>query len=161
MKATLASTSSRAQRGVYAIEFAVVFMIFFSLLYAVICYGMLFAFRLGLQNAAEDGARAALRYQSSLEERRQHAVAIATAQSKWMPAVVQPVVSAQICAAETNNCDPTKPARCGIAWSHRCQVVVLVQANNLSSLLPPLPSFALPAQIVGNASMLLDMRSGS
>lgn len=145
----------RRQRGVYAIEFAVVFMVFFSLLYAVICYGMLFAFRLGLQNAAEDGARAALQYQSSLGARKTRAVDVATAQSNWMPAVVKPVITAQICATESGNCAPTT---CGLAWSRRCQVEVLVQANNIGSLLPPLPSFAIPDQIAGKASMLLDPR---
>ena len=51
----------RTQRGVYAVEFALVFLMFFALLYASLCFGLLFAFRAGLQNAAEDGARAALR----------------------------------------------------------------------------------------------------
>jgi type IV secretory pathway VirB3-like protein len=55
---------------VYAIEFAMVFLIFFAVLYGAICYGMLFAFRLGVQNAAEDGARAALRYQPRCRRER-------------------------------------------------------------------------------------------
>ncbi|KQW55872.1 TadE/TadG family type IV pilus assembly protein [Variovorax sp. Root411] len=149
-------TAARSQRGVYAIEFAMVFMTFFSILYAVICYGMLFAFRLGLQNAAEDGARAALQYQSSLEDRRKRAADVATSRSGWMPQVVKPTVSTQICRVEgTNQCAPTN---CGPSWSQRCQVEVLVQANNLGSLLPPLPSFAVPTQITGKASMLLELR---
>ncbi|PLC05879.1 pilus assembly protein [Variovorax sp. RO1] len=159
MKATRTLSTPRQQRGVYAIEFAMVFMIFFSILYAVICYGMLFAFRLGLQNAAEDGARAALQYQSSVEKRRTHAKETATAQIGWMPSVVTVNVSAQICSAKEDKCTTAAPYVCGITWSHRCQVTVLVQASNLNLLLPPLPSFALPAQIAGSASMLLDMRS--
>jgi len=55
------STSANAQQGAYAVEFAFVFLLAFAMLYGALCYGMLFAFRLGLQNAAEDGARAALR----------------------------------------------------------------------------------------------------
>lgn len=62
---------AHGQRGAYAVEFALVFLISFSLLYGVIAYGMLFAFRLGLQNAAEEGARAALRYQPTLDQRRE------------------------------------------------------------------------------------------
>lgn len=155
MNTTRLLSPPRRQRGVYAIEFAVVFMVFFSLLYAIICYGMLFAFRLGLQNAAEDGARAALQYQSSLGARKTRAVDVATTQSNWMPVVVKPVVSAQICTTESNDCAPTA---CGSAWSQRCQVEVLVQSSNIGALLPPLPSFAVPNQIVGKASMLLDPR---
>lgn len=156
MKAIHALSPPRCQRGVYAIEFAVVFMTFFSILYAVICYGMLFAFRIGLQNAAEDGARAALQYQSSLEDRKKRAADVATFQSDWMPQVVKPTVSAQICRVEgVNQCSPTN---CGPLWSQRCQVEVLVQANNLGSLLLPLPSFAVPTEIAGKASMLLELR---
>jgi Flp pilus assembly protein TadG len=156
MKAFRVFASSRYQRGAYAIEFAVVFLIFFGLLYAVICYGMLFAFRVGLQSAAEDGARAALQYQNSIEDRRKRAEKIAAAQSNWMPAVAKPVVSAQICVTEDgSNC---APAACGPAWGQRCQIEVLVQANNLGLVLPPMPSFAMPTQIAGKASMLLELR---
>ncbi|WP_159272925.1 TadE/TadG family type IV pilus assembly protein [Variovorax boronicumulans] len=156
MKAIPASASPCFQRGAYAIEFAVVFLIFFAVLYAVICYGMLFAFRLGLQNAAEDGARAALQYQSTIDGRKNRAVNVAISKSNWMPQVVKPVVSAQICRAEGSN--ECTPLTCGPAWSQRCQIEVLVQANNLESLLPPMPSFAVPSQIAGKASMLLDLR---
>lgn len=153
MKTIRTRSLSRLQRGVYALEFAVVFMIFFSILYAIICYGMLFAFRLSLQDAAEDGARAVLQYRSSIEDRKKHAADVATARSGWMPQVT---VSAKICRVEgINQC---APITCGPSWSQRCQVEVLVQANDLGSLLPPLPSFAVPTQIAGNASMLLDLR---
>jgi Flp pilus assembly protein TadG len=133
-----------------------VFLIFFSLLYGIISYGMLFAFRLGLQNAAEDGARAALRYQSTLSARATQAQTIATLSSSWMPVVVTRTVSATVCGVVANNCGtPT----CGITWDTRCQMVVTVTATNMQQLLPPFPSFAMPNQIVGKASMLLDGRT--
>jgi Flp pilus assembly protein TadG len=149
-------TAAHAQRGAYAVEFALVFLIFFALLYGIISYGMLFAFRLGLQNAAEDGARAALRYQSTFAARATQAQTTATASSSWMPAVVTRSVSATVCGVVSNNC--TAPA-CGATWDTRCQMVVTVTASNLQMLLPPFPSFAMPSTIVGKASMLLDGRS--
>ncbi|MDN6884920.1 pilus assembly protein [Variovorax sp. CAN2819] len=149
-------TAAHAQRGAYAVEFAMVFLIFFALLYGIISYGMLFAFRLGLQNAAEDGARAALRYQSTFAARATQAQTTATASSSWMPAVVTRSVSATVCGVVSNNC--TAPA-CGATWDTRCQMVVTVTATNLQMLLPPFPSFAMPSTIVGKASMLLDGRS--
>lgn len=156
MRTTRALSPPRCQRGVYAIEFAMVFLIFFTLLYAVICYGMLFAFRLGLQNAAEDGARAALRYQSSIENRWKHAEQVAYAQSRWMPGIRKEDVSARICRVEgVTQCTPIA---CGPAWNQRCQVEVVVPANNVGSMLPPLPSFAVPDQLAGKASMLLELR---
>lgn len=156
MRTPCLRTRARTQRGVYAVEFAMVFLIFFSLLYGIITYGMLFAFRLGLQNAAEDGARAALRYQDSLATRKAVALDVAKKSSDWMPQVVRPVIDPQICRSEGNDC---APASCGPAWNQRCQVVVTVTANNMQMLLPPFPSFAMPAQIIGKASMLLDSRS--
>jgi Flp pilus assembly protein TadG len=132
-----------------------VFLIFFSLLYGIISYGMLFAFRLGLQNAAEDGARAALRYQPTLSARADQAQTIATLSSSWMPVAVTRNVSATVCGVVANNCGtPT----CGTTWDTRCQMVVTVTATNMQQLLPPFPSFAMPNQIVGKASMLLDGR---
>ncbi|MDP9990585.1 Flp pilus assembly protein TadG [Variovorax boronicumulans] len=156
MKTSRISAAARSQRGAYAIEFALVFLIFFSLLYAIICYGMLFTFRVGLQNAAEDGARAALQYQNSLEARRQHAQDVAKTQSNWMPPIVNLNPVAQICTVEDNICIS---AKCGSNWTMRCQIVVTVTATNLRALLPPLPNFAIPDQIVGQASMLLDGKS--
>jgi len=149
-------TAAHAQRGAYAVEFALVFLIFFALLYGIISYGMLFAFRMGLQNAAEDGARAALRYQSTFTARATQAQTTAMASSSWMPPVVTRSVSATVCGVVSNNC--TAPA-CGATWDTRCQMVVTVTASNLQGLLPPFPSFAMPSTIVGQASMLLDGRA--
>lgn len=156
MRTPCLRTRAHTQRGVYAVEFAMVFLIFFSLLYGIITYGILFAFRLGLQNAAEDGARAALRYQSTFAQRATQAETIATKSSSWMPVVVAPTVRATVCGVVTNNCGtPT----CGTAWNDRCQMVVTVTTTNMQQLLPPFPSFAIPNQIVGKASMLLDGRA--
>ncbi|MBJ2157083.1 TadE/TadG family type IV pilus assembly protein [Variovorax sp. IB41] len=156
MKAPGTRPAARRQRGVYAIEFAMVFLIFFAVLYGAICYGMLFAFRLGVQNAAEDGARAALRYQSTLAARTDQAQAIAAQRISWLPAVVTRNATATVCGVVGNVCGaPT----CGPTWAARCQVVVTVTASNMQLLLPPLPSFAMPSQIVGRASMLLDGRA--
>ena len=149
------STSAHAQQGAYAVEFAFVFLIAFAMLYGALCYGMLFAFRLGLQNAAEDGARAALRYQADFATRRQAAVDVATNRASWMPGDA-PSVDAQICRAGTNACSTSD---CGTTWAQRCLVTVTVQTTNLRLVLPPMPGFALPGALVGKASMLLDPRS--
>ncbi|WP_395317378.1 TadE/TadG family type IV pilus assembly protein [Variovorax sp. UC74_104] len=149
---------AHGQRGVYAIEFALVFLISFSLLYGVIAYGMMFAFRLGLQNAAEDGARAALRYQPTLDQRKAQAKATAVLSSNWMPSVVAPIPDAKVCEVATNNCTTPTDSSCAV-WATRCQMVVTVKASNLQLLLPPFPTFAMPDQIVGQASMLLDGRA--
>jgi len=150
----------RAQRGVYAIEFAFVFLIIFALLYAVICYGFLLTMRMSLQNAAEDGARAGLRYQSNLNARKTTASGVAVDRSGWLPASLKAnlEVAANICVAGEDNCQQAAPA-CGPAWSNRCQMVVTVTVSGIEALFPAFPSFAVPDRIVGKASMLLDGRS--
>lgn len=141
---------TRRQSGVYAIEFAFVFLMFFGLIYAIICYAILFTFRFGLQNAAEDGARAALRYQVSLQARQDKAVDVARARTKdWLP--VKPSITADIIYYEG--------ARCGLTLAQRCQVVVKVTANGLNEVLPPFPNFAMPNQLSVQASAWLDGRS--
>ncbi|MNL61816.1 hypothetical protein D3C87_1857850 [compost metagenome] len=82
---------------------------------------------------------------------------VAKNRSDWMPQVKAPDVS--ICHVEgAAGVDLCPAANCGPSWSQRCQVHVVVQVDNLQSLLPPLPSFAVPDQIAGRASMLLELR---
>lgn len=158
MKATASPFSSlRHQRGVYAIEYAFVFLVFFTVLYAIICLGVIFTFRFAMQNAAEDGARAALRYQTDIPGREQKAKTIAELQINGL-FPTNPTVVATVCRVEGNNCDPAKRA-CGAAWEQRCQVTVKITAVGLSQLLPPLPNFAVPDVLAVQASMLLDGRA--
>jgi Flp pilus assembly protein TadG len=159
MKSPRIRATACSQRGAYAVEFALVFLIFFAVLYGIICYGMLFAFRLGLQNAAEDGARAALRYQVGLPARAAKARAVAIAQASWLPTVVTLDVTATVCQVANNNCSATIISACGITWDARCQMIVTVTAGSMRQLLPPLPVFTMPDQLTGRATMLLDGRT--
>jgi Flp pilus assembly protein TadG len=149
----------RAQRGVYAIEFAMAFLLFFGLVYTIICYTIVFTFRFGLQNAAEDGARAALRHQTSLAARQLTAQQVAHQRSlPWTPAAaVLTVPLPAVCQSATGNClQPAGTLACSTSWAQRCQVSVTVRLSDLHRVLPPFPSFALPDELVGQASVLLD-----
>ncbi|WP_395350194.1 TadE/TadG family type IV pilus assembly protein [Variovorax sp. UC122_21] len=151
-------SSIRLQRGVYAIEFAFVFLIFFAVLYGIVSYGMLLTFRMGLQNAAEDGARAALRYKPTSPERAVAAVQVATQRSLWMPAAVKPLEVTAQCSVAGGEAGPCNTSTCtsNASWDQRCRIVVTVIARGMGSVLPPLFSVVLPSQIAGQASMLLD-----
>lgn len=59
------AAAPRRQRGVYALEWALVFIVFFMLLYAILGFGLGFLVRESMQWAVEDGARAALQFQTS------------------------------------------------------------------------------------------------
>ncbi|EFI60011.1 MULTISPECIES: TadE/TadG family type IV pilus assembly protein [Comamonas] len=52
----------KRQQGAAAIEFAILFPIFFLIFYAIITYGLIFAAQQTLTLAAAEGARAAVRY---------------------------------------------------------------------------------------------------
>lgn len=144
------SLGKHPQDGVYAIEFAFVFLIFFTLIYGIICYGILFTFRFGLQNAAEDGARAALRYQVNLKARQDKAKAVAFAQTEgWLPVVA--TVAADVVYSSGSTCGNTP--------DQRCRIVVKVTASGLNAVLPPFPSFAMPDTLTSEASVLIDGRS--
>ncbi len=151
--------SHQRQRGVYAIEYAMAFLLFFGLVYSIICYGILFTFRFGLQNAAEDGARAALRHQTSLAARQLKAQEVAEDRSLgWKPAAaVLSIPLPEVCQTATGNClQPAGTLPCGTSWALRCQVNVTVRLGDLHQVLPPFPAFALPNELVGQASVLLD-----
>ena len=155
MKSLIHRRSAHGQRGVYAVEFSIVFLFVFTMLYAIVCYAIVFTLRFGLQNAAEDGARAALRYQVDWDARRAEAIRVAEAQIP-LKLPVPAVVTAQRCQVSDSGVSDCSTPNCGGAWTQRCQVVVTVTASSMESLLPPLPSFAVPNTIAGQASMLLD-----
>lgn len=75
----------RRQRGVYALEWALVFVVFFMLLYAILGFGLGFLVRESMQWAAEDGARAALQFQPTREQRRDRARQVLRANLDWLP----------------------------------------------------------------------------
>jgi Flp pilus assembly protein TadG len=86
----LAALAPRAQRGAYAVEFALVFSIFFLVLYGLITYGLIFTAQHSLNLAADDGARAALRWQppeQSLLRRAAVAHATAVDRAAWIDAM--------------------------------------------------------------------------
>lgn len=150
-------SSRHAQRGVYAVEYAFVFLIFFTVIYAIVCFGIIFALRFAMQNAAEDGARAALRYQADVTVRETQARTVAESRTATL-FPQPPVVLAQICRVDGNNCNPASRA-CGAAWEQRCQVNVKITATGLAQMLPPIPGFVIPDALVVQASMLMDGRA--
>ncbi|QHE88910.1 pilus assembly protein [Hydrogenophaga sp. BPS33] len=155
----LSRSKARHQRGVYAIEYAMAFLLFFGLIYAIICYSIVFTFRFGLQNAAEDGARAALRHQATLAARQLKAQQVAQDRSlPWKPAAaVLTIPLPDVCQSDTGTClQPEGTLVCGTTWAQRCQVSVSVRMSDLHKVLPPFPAFALPDELIGRASVLLD-----
>ena len=98
------------QRGVYALEWAIIFSAFFMLLYAIVSFGLGFLVRESMQGAGEDGARASLRYQENREIRKQEALQVIKNNLSWLPATLVNTISQQgnfsfkICRLDTDQC---------------------------------------------------------
>ena len=154
----------RSQRGIYAIEYAFVFLLFFGIVYTIVCYGVLFTFRLGLQSAAEDAARAGLRHRSgatvqqSLQARLSQAQAVALARTQgWKPLQANMAIEADVCQPATGTCVQAggTPDCASSDWAQRCHIRVQVTLSQLDRVLPPIP-FPLPERLAGRASVLLE-----
>ena len=149
------------QHGVYALEWAIVFPVFFIVLYAIVGYGLAFLVRESMQYAIEDGARAALRYQPSRELRLKTAQQVALEGLSWLPDALKPDLSeiqVQVCQlSSTSACAPDLV--CGTDVSNRCIVTVqLAIPYGTMPLAPSLPGlgFLLPETIFASASVLVD-----
>ena len=69
----------KKQQGAAAIEFAIIFPIFFLIFYAIITYGLIFAVQQTVTLAAAEGARAAVRYQAGKDQDAKTAARIGAA----------------------------------------------------------------------------------
>ncbi|RQS67063.1 pilus assembly protein [Burkholderia sp. Bp8963] len=85
MRRHFSPRARRRQRGATAVEFALVFPMFFLIFYAIVTFGLIFAVQQNLTLAASEGARAALNYvpgtstTSALTARAQNARGMALA----------------------------------------------------------------------------------
>lgn len=162
----------RQQGGAYAVEYAFVFPIFFLLLYGTLAYGMIFTMRLGLQHAAEEGARAALRFPelpsdpdlNQLQRREAEAERIAGIRASWLNGLAVPTTRAEICLTGVAG-DPCAqslsggPAEVDDCAGINCQIVVTVTYSYADNpVFPSLPGFGLifPATLQGRARAVLD-----
>lgn len=168
-------TGIRRHAGSYAVEYALIFPVFFVLLYGTIAYGLIFAMRLGLQHAAEEGARAALRYQlptnpgdSQITLRESAAAVVATTAADWVAGLGSVEVSAEVCLISDTDCLPVFGTErddnvdCGDTLADGCQIVVKVDfPYDASPIFPSIPGFGLlmPSTISGRARAVLDGRA--
>lgn len=153
----------RRQRGVYALEWAIIFPVFFMLLYAIISFGLAFLVRESMQFAAEDGARAALRYQADRSARLEVAKAVVIDKLDWLPGDLKPStnsINVNVCqVSNAENCSPT--LACGITVAQRCMIRLDFSIPYGSA--PLAPSLRMlgtdllnPSELTANASILVD-----
>lgn len=170
------------QTGAYAVEYGLIFPVFFAIFYGVFAYGMITAMRLGLQHAAEEGARAALRYPadpaSQILGRVANARVRATDAISWMagfsgfsdPLSAIKVNICQLDPLDADGCSPGEgpPAAnlaCGSEFgtgTPPCEIVVSVTyPYGTHPIFAEIPGFGLifPDSIQGRARLIIDGRA--
>lgn len=140
---------ARAQRGATAVEFALVFPLFFTILYAIVTFSLILVAQQNLTMAAEEGARAALNWQSntSMQSALTNRGSAACTAAKAVVATL--VKSAQ--------CTPSSAA-CGPGGAMQCVNVLLTYNYQANPLVPNLPllSYAVPTTLSSSATVQLN-----
>jgi Flp pilus assembly protein TadG len=126
------ATAQRLQRGAYALEFALVFPVFFVLFYGVLSFGLIFTVQQSLTLAAEDGARASLRYfqpagggfstEQQLLGQLEHGCDVAKERASWLASSGTAGGVAPVCSAAIQG--PCRAADGSIDTSQRCSIAL-------------------------------------
>lgn len=139
----------RAQRGATAIEFAMLFPLFFIILYAIVTFSLIFVAQQNLTLAAEEGARAALNWQAntSMQTALVNRGNAACAAAKL---VIASLVQSARCTSSSAPCGPNN--------TMQCVNVVLAYDYQSSPLVPSLPlmNVTLPTSLSSSATVQLN-----
>lgn len=162
------------QRGVYALEWAIIFPVFFALLYAIISYGLTFLVRESMQYAVEEGARAALRYPSTSvlagataptwEHRKTEAWNAVQQSLFWPTAPNKNNFQFTVCRISNSVCDLSSPLNANLVCTASDPCLVLVSYSipdyRSNAIAPGIPglNLILPDKLQADASTLADRR---
>lgn len=160
------------QRGVYALEWAIIFPVFFVLLYAIVSYGLTFFVRESMQFAVEEGARAALRYPVGVNapnwlHRKQAAIASVQKMLAWLPDDLKPAVADiqfTVCHLSDTTCFQNSPLNNNLACDigTPCLILISYRIENYPSkaIAPSIAGIKiiLPNSLTASAALLADRR---
>lgn len=138
--------SRNRRAGAASIEFAVVLPLLLTLLLGITYYGIIFAMQQVLTLAAEEGARAALRYQPSNTQR---VAAAYTAANAVLPSFISAQVKTNQSGAPLVTCPTMSSMQC------LSVVLTLPVTTGASPLLPAIPLLPVPATLTGSAVVQL------
>ncbi len=153
------------RRGSAAIEFALIFPLFFAILYATVSYALVMLLQMGISNAASDGARAAIQlidplqykpntFKTATEQRVTQAI---KASLSWLAPAQVETIAANVLVDFSTDPGDGGGSRDGIRINVKVQWLGYASAPLLPSIQLPLVGQvpALPQNITGSASMLL------
>lgn len=136
-----------AQRGATAVEFALVFPLFFSVLYAIVMFSLILVAQQNLTLAASEGARSALVWQANTG--LTNAILVRTNQTcTTAKLMIAALVKNMTCTATSATCNG------GMV----CVTVTLNYAYSTYPLIPTLPllSYAVPTSLTSTAMVQLN-----
>lgn len=139
------SREMREERGVAAVEFAIVSLVFIMLLFGMISFGFVFALQHNMTHAASEGARAALKAPqgdeiATAEDRADAALSFKTASD-------HAIVDAQILTG--NECEPANP-------TIRCLKVTITLDYDAHPVIPSLFGVGTPDTMTASATVELE-----
>lgn len=166
------------QRGVYALEWAIIFPVFFALLYGIISYGLTFLVRESMQFAVEEGARAALRYPSTATlagasqptwlHRQTEATKTFNNALDWLPHTLKPenaTIGFNVCHLDDTVCQgqiTLQDPKIICSTTNPCLILVSYNIENYrkNAIAPQLPGLGilLPNNLRATASILADRK---
>lgn len=157
------------QRGATAMEFGLIFPALFLLIYGTLSFALMFTARMGLQHAAEEGARSAVMFRVASETdpaditqltlRRNAARDAALQQAGWISRWAPVAVDTRVCLA-TSDCS-VETTVCGRDLASACKIMVTVTYPYGSNpILPTVPGLGVmaPSELRGQASLMLEGR---
>ena len=144
------------QHGVAAIEFAIVFLVLFAILWGILTFGFIFATEQTLALSAENGARAAIRYQ--IANSPSEGVALRIAAARVSTAFSLQWLQQFYPAYDTDQSVVAQEAPCPYNATLACFTVTASYPYAQHPLIPPLPGLGLiaPAQLTATATMQVD-----
>ncbi|PCE26884.1 pilus assembly protein TadE [Paraburkholderia acidicola] len=145
------TVSRQPQRGATAVEFAVVFPLFFAIFYAIVTFSLIFVAQQNLTLASEEGARAALNYQAASSVTLAIAARVSAASTAAV-SMAAPMISRGVSGTAVS-------APCAAsAASMQCITVTVNYDYANHPLVPNLPllSGILPGQLSSSATVQLN-----
>ncbi len=133
------------QRGIAAIEFALVFMLLFIALYGVVTFGAIFYTQQVISRAAEDGARAAMLMQQPPTPDSVCQAILASLASSLVPRFT--------CPGSDSDLTSVSLAGCSLGGAS-CAVTVVYRYKD-NPILPPVFDISLPDKLQSTATVAL------
>ncbi|KQX88973.1 TadE/TadG family type IV pilus assembly protein [Variovorax sp. Root473] len=127
----LSPNTGRRQRGIAAIEFALVFLLLFIAMYGVATFGAIFYTQQAISRAAEDGARAAMLMPQPLASGSVCQAVSDSLASSLIPPFTCPSSTSSLTSVSLTGCSPGGTS---------CAVTVIYQYKD-NPILPPVSLF--------------------